>query len=130
MATQQAALSAYETLAIVRSRIVKLNRAKRALKARNEEFLVAARNASKIGMVLGFQRLMLTMVAAIASERHMKAYLTSVRVADCYAWATHLDEQALPDFERKVQGLYEAYLCQDIISAARSATEIRSGHYG
>lgn len=130
MATQQAALSAYETLAVIRSRIVKLNRAKRALTARNEEFSLAAKNASKIGMVFGFQRLMLTMVAAIASERHMKAYLASLRVADCYAWATHLEEQDLPAFATKVQALYECYLSRDVVPAARLATEIRAGHYG
>lgn len=130
MASHQAALSAYETLAIIRSRIVKLNRARPALKARYDEFLAAAAKASKIGMVFGFQRLMLTTVAAVANERHFKAYLASVQVADCYGWATRLEEQALPAFETKVQGLYELYMSQDVTPAARLATEIRAGYYG
>ena len=126
---QQAILSAYEVMAVVRSRVVRLSRSKRALEARLAELSAAAQARSKIETIFGFQRLMLTIVAAIATERHMRAYIAVASVADCYAWATRLPEQAIDDFLAKVENLYALYMAHDVTPAARLLTEIRAGHY-
>lgn len=122
----QALLSAYESVALVRSRFVRMKRSKPALEQRYQEFTKAAATDDAVGTVLAFQRLMLTCVAGVANERLMKTYVSAACLAYCYAWASRLPDPALSSLTAGVAAFYDLYDRGDVVTAARLVADLRA----
>jgi hypothetical protein len=126
----QQLLSAYESIAILRSRAVSMKQCKLALMSRYAEFTEAVGSVDPLGMVLAFDRVMLTCVAAIANERLMKTYASLACVAYSYACASRLAESALSAFASDVARFYELHQSGEMVAAARLVADIRAGEFG
>lgn len=126
MDEHQELLSAYESIAILQSASMNLKRSRPALDARYQDFLAAAGAGDRIGTALGLQRLMLTVVAAVATERLLRAYIAEASVAFVYAAANRMNEGTTAELKSSIENFYERYVAGDAVAAARVISETRA----
>jgi len=89
-------MSALEAAALIRLRRQNISHLHAQLHYRIDELLRLAEGQSPLAVTLSYQKLALTIIAAVGSADLLAEYVDIGRTWACYAWAAHMPREIIP----------------------------------